>query len=305
MVGHRPKGGFGHRVHHAAGDQVDDVAGVGVGRVLHPGGGPQGPLRSGPGPGEGLPAAGGEDLVVVVERQSGVGDRGRATQRLGLDRADGVEALVDLGVDAADEERRDRGQPGQVAARGPGVLDAVEEGVDHLGVAPPGEDQRHVDADALGQALGDGRQAGDRRRDLDEQVGPVDKPPQLAGLGDGLLGVVREAGVDLDGHPAVDAVGGVVGRAQHVAGPAHVEGGDHAEGFLDPDATHGEVMDLPVVVVAPDDRLLEDRRIRRHAHDVTVPDQPGQAALGEAGAAEVVEPDRHPGRASDPGVGQP
>ena len=66
------------------------------------------------------------------------------------DVAESVEAPVDLGVDAADEKRRDGGQPGEVAARGLGVLDAVEEGVDHLGVAAAGEDQRHVDADALG-----------------------------------------------------------------------------------------------------------------------------------------------------------
>ena len=84
VVGHRAQRGFGHRVHHAAGDQVDDVAGVGVGRILHPGGGPQGPLRSGPGPGEGVPAVGGEDLVVAAERQPGVGDRRRATERFGL-----------------------------------------------------------------------------------------------------------------------------------------------------------------------------------------------------------------------------
>jgi len=230
-----------------------------------------------------------------VECQSGVGDRRRATYCLGLGRADGVEAVVDLGVDAADEERRDRSQPGQVAARGPGLLDAVEEGGLDLGVALPGEDQRHVDADAFGQALGDGRQTGDRRRDLDEQVGSVDEPPQLAGFGDGLLGVVGEVGVDLDGHSPVDGVGGVERRAQHVASPAHVRGCDHAEGFLDPDAADGEVADLPVVVVTPDDRLLEDRGIRRHAHYVTALDQPGQAAGGQAGAAEVVEPDRHSG----------
>jgi hypothetical protein len=43
--------------------------------------------------------------------------------------------------------------------------------------------------------LGDGRQTGDRRRNVDEQVGSVDEPSQLAGFGGNLLGAVREAGV--------------------------------------------------------------------------------------------------------------
>ncbi len=51
---------------------------------------------------------------------------------------------------------------------------------------------------------------GHRGGDLDEQVGPVDDLPQLDGLQDGLVGVVRQARVDLDGHPAVDAVGCLV-----------------------------------------------------------------------------------------------
>ncbi len=60
-------------------------------------------------------------------------------------------------------------------------------------VALQREDQRHVDADALGERGGDRRQAGLGRRDLDEQVGPVDQPPQRLGLGDGLVGLVRPA----------------------------------------------------------------------------------------------------------------
>ena len=74
---------------------------------------------------------------------------------------------------------------GQVVAVGLGLLQPVEEGVHHLAVAVEREDQRDVDADALGQACGDRRQARLGGRDLDEQVGPVDQPPQRAGLGDG------------------------------------------------------------------------------------------------------------------------
>ena len=71
--------------------------------------------------------------------------------------------------------------------------------------------------------LRDGRQPGDRGRDLDEQVGPVHQPPQRAGLGDGAARVVCHARVDLDRHPSVHAVRvRRRHRTQHVAGGSHV-----------------------------------------------------------------------------------
>ena len=59
--------------------------------------------------------------------------------------------------------------------------------VDDLAVALEREDQRDVDADPFGQALGDRGQPLERGRDLDEQVRPVHHPPQGARLGDGLV----------------------------------------------------------------------------------------------------------------------
>ena len=49
VIGDRAHGGLGHRVDHARRDQVGHVAGIGVGRVLDRGRGPQRPLRPGPG----------------------------------------------------------------------------------------------------------------------------------------------------------------------------------------------------------------------------------------------------------------
>ncbi len=45
------------------------------------------------------------------------------------------------------------------------------------------------------------------RRDLDEQVRPVDLGPQIVGLVDGGAGVVGQPRVDLDRHPAVESAG--------------------------------------------------------------------------------------------------
>jgi hypothetical protein len=158
-----------------------------------------------------------EDLLVVRVGQPGVGDRGLTAQR-GVVR----QLPVDLAVDAADEERRDRAQPRQVVAVGLGLLEPGEERVHDRVVALEAEDQGDVDADALREHLRDRRQPCLGRRDLDVEVGTVDEPPQRLGLGHGAVAVVGDPRVDLDRHAAVDAVGAVVDLPHDVAGPAHV-----------------------------------------------------------------------------------
>src|SRR4029450_7814932 len=71
---------------------------------------------SAPAAGRGVPAAGGQALGLRLVREPGIGDRGLALQRLGLVAADLVEPLVDLGVHARDEERRDRPDLGEGGA---------------------------------------------------------------------------------------------------------------------------------------------------------------------------------------------
>ena len=114
---------LGHRVDGVLDDQVDDVHGVAVVGVLHAGRGPQRPLRLGAVGLERGPAVAGEDLLVGLEGQPRVGDAGLALAAPGrcpARRSVGVEPLVDLGVDAGDEERRDRVDRGQVVAVRPG-----------------------------------------------------------------------------------------------------------------------------------------------------------------------------------------
>ena len=77
-----------------------------------------------------LGAVGGELLLEDLVGQLGVGDAGLALQRDRLVGADGVEALVDLGVDARHEEGGDRVDGREVDARGLGLLEAGEVGVD-------------------------------------------------------------------------------------------------------------------------------------------------------------------------------
>ncbi len=61
-----------------------------------------------------------------------------------------------------------------------------------------------------------------RRRDLDQQVRPVDLLVQRERLLERLLGLVGEPWVDLERDEAVMPVRLVPDRPQHVAGVAHV-----------------------------------------------------------------------------------
>ncbi len=117
VVGEGVHGLLRHRVHGVGDDEVGDVHRVAVVRVLHAGRGPQRSLASGAGRLERLPALAGEELLEGVVGQPGVGDAGLAAQGERLVGADRLEPLVDLGVHAGDEERRDRVDLGEVVAR--------------------------------------------------------------------------------------------------------------------------------------------------------------------------------------------
>jgi hypothetical protein len=101
-----------------------------------------------------------------------------------------------------------------------------------------------------------------------------------------------DPGVDLDRDPAVHAVGAVVDLAQLVAGPADVEGRQHPDRLADVRAPQRQVADLLVVGGAVGQRLLEDRRVGRDAHDLLVADELGEVARAQPLTGQVVEPHR-------------
>jgi hypothetical protein len=202
-----------------------------------------------------------------------------------------VEALVGLGVDARDEEGADgRELAARVAAAVDEALDAADVGLHHLAVALQREDQRHVDRDAGGDRVLDRLQALDRGRDLDEEVGAVDELMEADGLGLGLLGVVREVGVDLERDPAVLAVALVPDGAQDVAGIPDVVLGELPEDLGRIVVGGAQLADLVVIGVAFGDRALEDRGIGRHTHDALLDQSLEVAVLHEAPRQEV-DPD--------------
>ncbi|MPM31910.1 hypothetical protein SDC9_78467 [bioreactor metagenome] len=284
-----------HGVDHAVDDQLGDVHRVRVRRVLHAGRGPQRALRVGPPGRQRLPAVGGDGPLEQLVGEPGVGQAGPALERGGLVGAEGVEALVDLGVHAGHEERGDRVDRRQVLACGGGLLEPGHVGVHHLLVAGDREDQRHVDADALGDRRGDRRQPGGGRRDLDQHVLAIDEGVQLLRLGDGRIGPVRQAGIDLEGDAAVEALGGGVQVGEEVAGGADVVGGGDPDHTLDVLAGGLELGDLVGIVLTSGHRAGEDRRVAGDAADRVLVDQVLQVAGGEPGPGEVVQPDGHPG----------
>ena len=112
VVAERVHGGGRNGVDGVAPDQLFDIHHVAIGLVLHPGAGPQQPLRQRAFLGKRLPARRADQLQVGLVSHLGVGDGDLAAQGLQLSLAAGVDLLVDYAVDAADEEAGDAGQAG-------------------------------------------------------------------------------------------------------------------------------------------------------------------------------------------------
>ena len=181
-------------------DQGVDVERVGVVGVLRRGGRPQRALHPSAACDERLPAGPTERLEEHLVGDTGVGHRRSALQRQRLRRANSPQTPINLRVDPRDEKRGDRGDRSEIAGM---RLEALEVTLDDLGVPVDGEQQCHVHADALGDGRGDGRKTFSRAGDLHQQVRGVDHLVEVAGCGDGAVGVMGKAGGHLDGHEPV------------------------------------------------------------------------------------------------------
>ena len=207
-----------HRVHRVGPDEAVDVHRLGIGRVLDAGGRPQRPLDGRAGLAQGGEALAFEHALERAVGGAGVGEPGAAGEVVAADR---LEPLVDLGVDARDEERRDRVAVERLALGQPALV-GVDEGVHHALVVRHREQQRDVDVHALVQRLLDRREPLLGGGDLDHHVRAVDEAPVHPRLLERALGVVRQPRRHLERDVAVVAAGLVVDRPQHVGGELHV-----------------------------------------------------------------------------------
>ena len=174
MVAERRQRRGRHRVDHAGAGELLDVLDVAVAGVLGAGRGPQQALRASARLAQGGEALAAEQLVGARVREPGVRDRGAAGEVVAAARG---QQAVDRGVDARDEEARDRRD---VVDRQAAALPLVEAGdvrVHHRGVRVEAEQQCDVDVDPVRRHAADRVDAGRRGRDLDHGVRPVQARP--------------------------------------------------------------------------------------------------------------------------------
>ena len=104
VIRDRVEGRLGHGVHASIDGEVNDVAGVGVGRILDTSGGPQRALRVGALPSERLPRWARERCEMSGPGKPGVGDGGLSAQGGGRVGAHCIKPRINGHIDAADEE---------------------------------------------------------------------------------------------------------------------------------------------------------------------------------------------------------
>ncbi len=267
-------------------DEGIHVEGVGVGGVFRARGGPQRTLDARAFEFETFPAMRGEDRAERLVGEFRVGDGGLAAQGRALGQFG-----VDLGIDARDEERGDRGDVVNRLSRGQAVFEAVKVGDHHFGVTLQREDERDVDVDSRGD---DGAYGGDalgRGGDLDHQVGLADAFPELFCLCDGGLGIVGEIRADFETDESVAAVRFFVKRQEQVAGFLNIFDRELPEDLLRVPARPGEGNQRGIVIVRLGDGVVENGRVGRDAANFAALDHGFEFAVFEKFSLDVVVPE--------------
>jgi len=149
-----------------------------------------------------------------------------------------------------------------------------------------------VDVPPGGDHVLDRAESGLRRGDLHVEVRLVDPFVQALRLRGRGVAVVREIRIDLPRDVAVLSVALVPDRPEIVERVADVGRRELKEDLLRIGlAAVEDLLQLLVVALAVRDRLLEDRRVRRHADHGVLVHHPGQLSGLEHVAGEVVDPD--------------
>ncbi len=282
-----------------AADQLLDIQHVAIRLVLHAGAGPEQALRIGAGGGELLPAIAGNHRLVFDIRHLRVRDGHAAAQlaqSLGITVVGSharVDLLVDLRIDAADEEAGDAGQVADIAALGVTVFQPGDVGLGDRLVGFDREQQRHVDVDAFADQRADRRHAFLRAGHLHHQVRPVHPGMQAPRLGHRVLLAQSEVGRDFQADEAVQPLRALEDRLQHFGDGLDVF---HRQRLVDllrvALAAGGQRLELGIVIVSRAHRFLEDRRVGGDAAQTVGFDQMLQAAVGNEAAADEIEPGR-------------
>jgi hypothetical protein len=153
------------------------------------------------------------------------------------------------------------------------------------------EDERDVDRAPGGDRVLDRPDPGLGRGDLHVEIPLVDELVQPFRLLEGLVALVGEIRVDLDGDEAVDTVGAVPGRAHEIAGVLDVLGREREEDLLDVVVALELRAELVVVPLSGGERLLEDGRVRGDADHCILVHESGEMAGLEHLSRKRIDPD--------------
>ena len=205
-------------------------------------------------------------------------------------RAEGIEAFVHQGIDAAQEHARHRSQLFAIPPAIQPAQRAAQKGLRHGLVLRKGKNQGDVDADACGAQLLEGTHAGGRGRHLDEQVVASHRLPQSPRGGYGARHVVRQGGRDFQAGIAGLAKAGRVGRQQDVAGRLDVGNDERLVARPGIELRVAQAVQVVAVVRVAGNGFPEDGGIGGHAVDAVLGHQTLQRAFPEQRAGEIVEP---------------
>ena len=133
---------------------------------------------------------------------------------------------------------------------------------------------------------------GERARNLEHGVGPVEPCPQSLGLDDRGFGVVGQGWGHLEGHHSVASAIRLIQCPKDIACGLHVGNREGLRDFTGRCTAGRKRGDVFVIVGAGCNRLFEDRRVRRH---------PAQSVVANQ-ARELARPDQPPGDEVIPGT---
>jgi len=258
------------RVNGVEADKRFDVLEVAVSWILGAGAGPKQALNASALSGEALKAIAPEDFPkdLVSGLRAGDGnlaDRPPSQGGLGATLSDDfVQQRIHQEVNAAEKKAGDGGNAFQrLALTGP-RFEAGKIGSGDLPVAGQSKQERDIDVDSFGDELLDGGDSLSGGGNLDENVGPIQRLPQAAGLGDGAFGVMSQVRVNLQANVPVLSIHPIVHRAELVGCALNVTLTENFVNDVGAPSVKGQIPNVFVVKLSAGERFLENGRIRGH-----------------------------------------
>jgi len=162
------------------------------------------------------PARPAERFLEALVGGLGVGDGGFAHQGFGFGRADGCQAAVYLGVDAAKKEGGYRGDSCQIPTVRGKLIQPQDVRLGNGVIMGQRKHQGDIDVNAFADQRLNRRDAGRSRRHFDHHVRPFHSRVQAPGFGDSTGCIVGQSWTDLQADIAILAIGPIVDGTEQI-----------------------------------------------------------------------------------------